>query len=54
MMKKLQKLVKLKKEIETMLEQIDVVRLTLIGKKVVLEDKIATIPDNLLQLTYEI
>lgn len=53
MMKKPQKLVKIRDEIATMLEQIDVLRLSLITKKAIVEDKINAIPDGLLQLNYE-
>lgn len=50
-MKKPQKLVKIRDEITTMLEQIDVLRLSLIAKKAIVQDKIDALPDGLLQLT---
>jgi hypothetical protein len=50
MMKKPQKLIKIRNEI-TMLEQIDVLRLSLIAKKAIVQDKIDALPDGLLQLT---
>jgi hypothetical protein len=53
MMKKSQKLVKIRNELTTMLEQIDVLRLSLITKKAIVQDKIDAIPDGILQLTYE-
>ncbi len=52
-MKKSQKLVKIRNELTTMLEQIDVLRLSLITKKAIVQDKIDAIPDGILQLTYE-
>lgn len=53
MMKKSQKLVKIREELTTMLEQIDALRIILMGKKAIVQDKIDAIPDGLLQLTYQ-
>ncbi len=53
MMKNSVKLIKVKDELTKMLEQIDVLRLSLITKKAIVQDKIDAIPDGILQLTYE-
>lgn len=47
-MKKPQKLVKIRDEITTMLDQIDALRIILIGKKAIVLDKIDALPDGLL------